>query len=159
MIRCFPLPEDYRDFLRRHNGAHLIHELTDLKPLDETNHVVLFSLEEVMSGEAYKDAHGHDLGSELDTYFENEHSYYEAPQMYRTFYRDHLIIGYVWSYYEEPIRYIELLGIDHTGHYFKATTADIEYHSTAERITRIPPHDYDWQGKELAKLLEEARKP
>ena len=48
-IRGIPIPLDYRNFITRYNGAHLIYDRASID-LDEV-HVVLFSLEEIISGE------------------------------------------------------------------------------------------------------------
>lgn len=166
-IRGFPLPEDYRDFITKYNGAHLIHDRSCMN-LDET-HVVLFPLEEIISGEPYTDPYGGYLGSELSMRddFQDTRSGLrttaedtpcdEAPKLYQFFYNDHLMIGYAWSYWEEPIRYIELLGIDRDSRYFIANDTHIEHFSPFARFWRPKPYAYCWKGIGLKELLEEAR--
>ena len=166
-IRGIPIPLDYRNFITRYNGAHLIYDRASID-LDEV-HVVLFSLEEIISGESYTDPYGRYLGSELSMRedFQNtrleirttaeDTPYDEAPKLYQSFYNDHLIIGYAWSYWEDPIRYIALLGVDRDGQYFIVDDTHIEHFSPFSRFWGPKPYAYCWQGKDLLKLLNEAR--
>ena len=57
-IRGITLPSEYMDFLRLHNGG----TFTNPNEEDE-NHLVLFSLEEILKGDCYKDEDGYWLGS------------------------------------------------------------------------------------------------
>lgn len=57
-IRGIVLPQDYIDFMHTHNGG------TFSNPNDEdTIKLVLFSLEEIIKGDCYRDEDGYWLGS------------------------------------------------------------------------------------------------
>ena len=155
-IRGFSLPADYISFLSEHNGAHLIADRSELQ-LDEV-HVILFSLEEVASCSRCRDSFGGYLGSELTMSGEfqntapgirttaNETPIHQAQTLFERFHLDHLIIGYVWSWWEEPIRYINLIGIGHDGLFFLAGDMSIE-HGTP----------YYWQGNSFQELIRQAK--
>ncbi len=174
-IRGFQIPWDYRDFLTRHNGAHLIYEFSSHQDLNITCHVVLFSLEEILNKAPYTDPFGGYLGSELSLFnvYQNTSAgkrttpydtpCHDVPGLYEAFYRDHLVIGYVWQFWEEsndqdhPIRAISLLGIDQDGHYFITNDEHIESHSLSAGSHEEKTYGYCWQGNEFLKLLEEAQ--
>ena len=155
-IRGFPLPPDYRELMARQDGAHLVFDRSALD-LDEV-HIVLFSLQDIIDGSCYRDSFGGYLGSELTMREDfqnvplgirttaNDTPYDLAPKLFQQFYRDYLVIGYVWAYWEEPIRYIQLLGVDKDGAYIIARDWGIEWGSPV-----------GWRGASLRALLEEAR--
>ena len=70
----------------------------------------------------------------------------DAPALFEQFYRDNLIIGYAWVYWDEPTRWIALLGIDKTGRFIISDDKHIEYRLSVA-----------WSGASLQGLLEHAR--
>ncbi len=155
-IRGFPLPQEYAGFISDHDGAHVVYDRSDLE-LDEL-HIVLFPLSDILDGGCYRDSFGGYLGSELTMRddFQNVHlgvratanetPYDEARKLYQKFYQDYLVFGYVWSYWDEPIRWISLFGIDRDGTYIMSDDYGIEHGFPVA-----------WRGTSLRKLFEEAR--
>ena len=154
-IRGVPLPQDYIRFLADHDGGHLVKDRSALD-LDEV-HIELFPLGAIEDGSRYRDDFGGYLGSELSMRerFQNpgmgvrttanDIPCDEAEKRYQQFYRDHLVIGFVWTQWEEPIRWIALLAVDRDGAFFLADDWDIEHGTRAA-----------WRGKTLQALLEKA---
>lgn len=156
-IRGFSLPSEYIEFISQHDGASLVFDAS-VPDLDDMRHIELFSLREIIDGTSYQDPYGCWLGSELTMREDfpntrlgvrttaNGTPYSDAPALFEQFYRDNLIIGYAWVYWDEPTRWIALLGIDKTGRFIISDDKHIEY--------RLP---VAWSGASLQGLLEHAR--
>lgn len=155
-IRGFSLPRDYSEFISEHDGASLVFD-AGVPGLDDVRHIELFSLREITDGTCRQDPFGGYLGSELtmredfqNTWLSvrttaNGTPYSEAPELFGRFYRDCLVIGYVWVYWDEPIRRISLLGIDKSGRFIISDDEHIEHGLPAA-----------WRGTTLQDLLEHA---
>ncbi len=155
-IRGFPLPKEYAEFISNHDGAHVVYDRSDLD-LDEL-HFVLFSLNDILDGGCYQDSCAGYLGSELSMRddFQDVHlnvratangtPYDEAQKLYQKFYQNYLVFGYTWSYWDKPIRWISLFGIDRDGTYIMSDDYGIEHGFPVA-----------WRGTSLRKLFEEAR--
>ena len=59
-IRGIALPRDYIDFLRLHNGGSFSNPNAD-----DSNRLVLFSLEEIQKGDCYRDEDGNKVGNSV----------------------------------------------------------------------------------------------
>lgn len=165
-IRGFSLPRDYTEFISKHDGAHLVVDMS-VPDCDIVRHIELFSLSDLVEGTRYRDRFGGFLGSELtmredfqNTWLgvrttANGTSYDEAAKLFERFYRDYLIIGYVWEYWDEPIRWISLLGIDRGGAFIISDDDHIE-HGLSDAWSGASP--VAWRGASLQDLLELARK-
>ena len=120
-VRGIVLPQDYVDFMRVHNGGEID---------GPEGKLILFSLEEVLSGEKYQYS-CNDSGRKcwLSSEYSLAHDYQnqdmqtvttlmgvhpgDAPSLYQVFFDNHVVIGcQQWDVY----RY-DLIAIDKDGHY------------------------------------------
>ena len=155
-IRGIRLPREYAEFLAEHDGARLVYDRSSLE-LDPM-YVELFSVSDMLTGARYRDSFGGYLGSELTMRedFQNPHvgmrttangtPYDDAPELFKRFYDDHLVIGCAWSPWDDDVRYIAPLAISRDGAYILAYDDHIE---------RGAPEA--WRGASLRELLEQAR--
>ena len=121
-IRGIALPQDYIDFLRLHNGG------TFSNPNDEDAiRLVLFSLEEIIKGDCYRDEDGYWRGSarsqahayqNLDTQTvttPNGVACEDSTALHQAFYDDHIVIGFSEQESSDSTPYVDLIAIDREG--------------------------------------------
>lgn len=132
-IRGIPLPRDYVNFLRLHNGG------TFANPNDENAiRLVLLSLEQIQRGDCYKDEDGYWLGSA----FSQTHEYQnidtqtvttpngvdceDSRRLYHAFYDDHIVIGFYEQESGSLTPLVDLIAIDREGNYRSICDGDVE---------------------------------
>lgn len=132
-IRGIALPQDYIDFLRLHNGG------TFSNPNgDDSNRLVLFSLEEIIKGDCYKDEDGYWLGSRrsqsqeyqnMDTNTDttpNGVACEDSEALHQAFLDDHIVIGFCEEESRDSTPYVDLIAIDREGNYRALCDGDAE---------------------------------
>lgn len=119
-IRGIALPEDYRRFLRAHNGGVL---------RQDDSRLVIFSLEEILKGDCFRDDEGYYLGSARSQSQEYQNpdtqtcttpngiSCEDSKALYQAFYDDHVVIGYREKEASAGYPYVTLIAIDRAGNY------------------------------------------
>lgn len=133
-IRGIAIPQDYMDFLRLHNGGSFSN------PNDEgENRLVLFSLEEIMKGNCYKDEAGYWLGScrsqtheyqNMDTNTDttpNGVACEDSTALHHAFFDDHIVIGFYEQVSGDSTPYVDLIAIDRDGYFRTLCDGDAEH--------------------------------
>ena len=159
-IRRIALPQDYIDFLRLHNGG------TFSNPNDEDAiRLVLFSLEETIKGDCYKDEDGYWRGSarsQTQAYQNmatqtvttpNGVVCVDATALYQAFYDDHIVIGFYEQESGDSTPYVDLIAIDREGNYRALCDSDAEELGRHEFGTYVKT-DFDGYVKYHACLYE-----
>ena len=132
-IRGIALPQDYIDFLRLHNGGRFSN------PNDgEENRLVLFSLEEIIKGDCYKDEDGYWLGSHRSQSREYQNmdtntittpngvTCEDSVALHQAFFDDHVVIGFCETASGGAAPYVDLIAIDRDGNYRELCDGDAE---------------------------------
>lgn len=133
MLRGIALSRDYIDFLRLHNGGSFSNPNDD-----DSNRLVLFSLEEIRKGDCYRDEDGYWLGSARSQLREYQNmdtntvttpngvSCEDSAALYQAFYDDHVVIGYYETQSRDGVPYVDLIAIDREGYYRVLCDGDAE---------------------------------
>ena len=133
MIRGIVLPQDYIDFLCLHNGGSFSNPNDD-----DDNRLVLFSLEEIINGDCYKDKDGYWLGSRRSQTHEYQNmdtntvttlngiACEDSTALHQAFYDDHIVIGYYETESRDSTPYVDLIAIDREGNYRALCDGDAE---------------------------------
>ena len=132
-VRGIALPQDYMDFLRLHNGG------TFSNPNDDdTNRLVLFSLEEIQKGDCYRDEDGYWLGSRRSQTHEYQNmdtntvttpngvTCEDSTALHQAFFDEHIVIGFYEQESGESTPYVDLIAIDRAGNYRALCDGDAE---------------------------------
>lgn len=132
-VRGIALPQDYIDFLRLHNGGSFSN------PNDEDAiRLVLFSLEEILKGDCYRDEDGYWLGSHRSQTHEYQNidtqtvttpngvACEDSTALHQAFYDDHIVIGFYEEESGDSTPYVDLIAIDREGNYRTLCDGDAE---------------------------------
>jgi len=132
-IRGIALPKDYIAFMSLHNGG------TFSNPNDEdANRLVLFSMEEIIKGDCYRDEDGYWRGSarsqtqayqNMDTQTvttPNGIACEDSTALHQAFFDDHIVIGFYEQESSNSTPYIDLIAIDREGNYRVLCDGDAE---------------------------------
>ena len=132
-IRGIALSRDYIDFLRLHNGGSFSNPNDD-----DSNRLVLFSLEEIQKGDCYRDEDGYWLGSRRSQTHEYQNmdtntvttpngvTCEDSTALHQAFFDDHVVIGFYETESGESTPYVDLIAIDREGNYRVLCDSDAE---------------------------------